>query len=63
MDAESFILKNSTICADTRTHTDASREYVSKATQLHDKISYFKIHLSLFLARSTIASKNWQNIR
>lgn len=60
MDAE-YILKNSTICADTHTHILTpveTNKIVSKATQLHDKISFFKIHLSLFLAKSIIPSKN-----
>ena len=52
-----YILKN-TIVADTRTRilTSGETKYVSKATQLHKEISYFKIHLSLFLAKSITAS-------
>ena len=45
----------------TLTHILTSVEtikYVSKATQLHEKILYCKIHLTLFLAKSIIASKN-----
>ena len=48
------------LCRHSHIYWRQSRQtkYVSKATQLHDKILYFKIHLSLFLAKSIIASKN-----
>ena len=57
-----YIYSNTQQFVQTLAHTywrqSRQTKYVSKTTQLHDKILYFKIHLSLFLAKSIIASKN-----
>ena len=57
-----YIYSNTQQFVQTLAHTywrqSRQTKYVSKTTQLHDKILYFKIHLSLFLAKSIIVSKN-----